>query len=177
MKLKGWFLVFAVLAAVCVFLFIPVNSYSASTDNYMPTTPPAIPAADFVSEGRWYLDFTGLYTNIDTGDNAVVIKGIGGGVNYVGMVKELGWNVSLSGLYLTGEDDNGTADVTGVMTPLTANIAYRPYSNPNGNSFILFAGLHYSFTGIWIDIQSGTTLTEIDMYLRTYGPCSAPRRG
>ena len=158
------------LAAACAFFLVPVNSCSASNDMYKPTPPPAIPAADFESNGRWYLDFTGLYADIDTGDDSIVFKGIGVGVNYVGMVKELGWNVSLSCLYLTGENDDGSGDGTGVMTPATANIAFRPINNPSGNSLILFAGLHYSFTGIWIDIGSGSSMTEIDVYLRTYGP-------
>jgi hypothetical protein len=170
MKERGKFKFVLFLAVACAFLFFPVNSFSESAGDYKPTPPPAIPAADFASEGRIYLDFIGLYADIDAGEENITLKGIGGGINYVSMVKELGWNVSGSCFYLTGENDKNTGDLTGVMVPLTANIAFRPYSNPGGNSLIFFAGLHYSWTGVWIDYQEGSTLTEIDLYLTTIGP-------
>lgn len=162
-KGAGWL---RLAAVVFTFAFFSGSAYSATTDKFKPTPPPAIPAADFSSEGRVYLDFTGLYADIED----VTIKGIGAGINYVSMVKELGWNVSGSVFYLTGENDDNTAEVYGVMVPLTANIAFRPFSSPGGNSLIFFAGLHYSWTGVWVDIESGTTLTEIDVYLTTIGP-------
>lgn len=161
-----------VLRSVCVVVVLAVilgavllvGAFAADSDKYKPTPPPKIPAADFESGGRKYLDFTILYADMDV----VTLRAGGVGFNYVGMIgDQVGWNVGAGLFYLTGEDDDKTMDITGGIIPLTANIAYRPYNVPGGNSLILFAGLHYSWTGIYVDIEPST---EVDVSLTTYGP-------
>ncbi len=150
-------------AALLCTVLSPGGLLAASDDKFKPTPPPQVPAADFNSVGRKYLDFTFLYADIDV----VTLMGFGAGLNYVSMYKNLGWNVSGGAFYLTGDDEDGTMDITGVMVPLTANVAFRPYERPNGNCLIFFGGLHYSWTGVYVDMSSGM---EIDVSLRTYGP-------
>ena len=149
-------------ALLCVVLS-PCTLFAAAEDKFKPTPPPKVPAADFETEGRKYLDFTFLYADMDV----VTLKGLGVGLNYVSMYKNLGWNVSGGAFYLTGDDEDGTMDITGVMVPLTANFAFRPYERPDGNCLIFFGGLHFSWTGVYVDMSNGM---EIDVSLRTYGP-------
>ncbi len=153
--------VFAMAFLICA--VAAGGAYADDSDKYKPTPPPKIPAADFESEGKKYLDFTILYADMDV----VTISGGGVGFNYVGMAKELGWNVGAGFFYLTGEDDDNTMNITGLIIPLTANIAFRPYNVPGGNSFIIFGGLHYSWTGVYVDVEPST---EVDVSIATYGP-------
>ncbi len=76
--------------------------------------------------------------------------------------------------YLTGEDDANTVDVTGLIVPLTANIAFGRTIWKEETACILFAGLHYSWTGIYADVKPDD---EYDLTLPPTGRCSAPRRG
>jgi len=153
----------SLLAALLAFALCSVPAYSASEDKYKPTPPPKVPAADFESEGKKYLDFTFIYADLGVG----TLKGAGIGFNYVSMVKELGWNFGAGLFYLTGEDDDNTVEITGGIVPLSANIAFRPYNVPGGNSLIFFMGIHYSWTGLFADVEPDD---EFDITLRTYGP-------
>lgn len=162
--MRGARSVFVVLVFALFFCTVVSGGlYAADSDKYKPTPPPKIPAADFDSEGKKYLDFTILYADMDV----VTISGGGVGFNYVGMVRELGWNVGVGLFYLTGEDDDKTMDITGLIVPLTANFAFRAYNVPGGNSLIFFGGIHYSWTGIYVDVEPST---EVDVSLTTYGP-------
>ena len=160
---RGYSLAVLILALLLV-AALPVQSIAQNAEDYKPTPPPKIPAADFIPQGRTYLDGTFLYMDADI----FTMRGMGIGVNYVSMAGTLGWNFGISGLYLTGSDDDGTIDVNGLMFPLSANIAMRVAGTADSNSLILFGGIHYSWTGIWVTV----TDPALDIYfsLRTYGP-------
>ncbi|HNX25241.1 MAG TPA: hypothetical protein PKG60_14435 [Spirochaetota bacterium] len=145
--------------------------YSATYDSLTPTQPPRIPVTDYGDGSHKILDFLYLRYSFDIGD----LNGIGFGYNYVNNFENTNtaYNLGAGFLYLngTGSVDTTDVDIYNWNLPLNANLGMRILGTQNSNNLMLIGGLHWTYTWLVVDINSG----EHDAYL--YGPAYGPLFG
>jgi len=161
------------IALLCVILLFigagAVSTYAQDFDDFSPTPPPKVPAADFTADGAKYLDI--MYLNYS--GEGFDLTGYGLGFNYVGAFERTGFNVGVGFQYLTGEDDDGYIDMYFISIPLNANLAFRVAGEANTSNLILFAGLHYNYSYTEITADPGLIDAyehDVELHLWVYGP-------
>lgn len=143
-----------VLFFVGIMLF-PLSFIVGQSDELRPSAPPRIPVIDYAEEEKTeVLDFE--YLSYDADDYS--FTGLGGGYNYItpfGENNEYGFNFGIGGFYLSGDD------VEGGTAPISFNVAKKLEDSET----ILFGGLNYSYTYVYIDTSAG-----IDVSINQWGP-------
>lgn len=139
-----------------ILIIFPLSFIVGQSDDLRPSAPPRIPIIDYAEEdSTQVLDFQ--YLSYDGGDD-YSFTGYGGGYNYVssfGENKEYGFNFGIGLLYLSG------TDIEGGTAPISFNAAKKVINDET----IIFGGLNYSFTYVYIDIGDG-----IDVSINQWGP-------
>jgi hypothetical protein len=158
------------ICVMLLFISLSVTMVSAQDyEDFSPTPPPKVPAADFTADGAKYLDI--LYLNYD--GKGFEMTGYGIGFNYVGAFDQIGYNIGVGFQYLTGEDDDGYIDMYFISIPLNANLAFRVAGEAHTSNLVLFGGLHYNYSYTEITADPGLIDPyehDVEIHLWVYGP-------
>jgi hypothetical protein len=157
---KLYFLMIFTFALITVFA---MNTYAQDAEDFSPTPPPKVPAADFSEDGANYLDV--MYLKYE--GEGFELTGFGLGYNYVGAFDRTGFNVGFGFQYLTGENDDNTFDINMFAIPINANLAFRIAGTADSSNLVIFGGIHFNYSHTTVDIEPDNDI-EIDM--RVYGP-------
>lgn len=153
MKVKVSFLKILFLVSALA-LFSP-EVHGALSDGFSPSQPPRTPVTDFEEKPVSIIDIDYLnYSNDD-----IELNGYGAGYNYVtpfGTGTKYAFNAGIGGVYFTGE--SGSTSAEGGSIPLNANFGYKIKSNHNTPDAILFGGIHFAYTYIYVDTTAGVEI-------------------
>ncbi len=155
----------AILLSVIILLITSSPGFSQNSEELRPTQPPRIPIADYGGGGHRILDFMYLHYSFEEFD----LDGASAGFNYVNDNDELAYNFGAGFLYMSG---SGTGfDIYNWNLPLNANLGKRVYGTKDGNSLMIFGGVHWTYTWLLVDLDA----YDYDVYV--YGPAYGPILG